>query len=782
MKIAVVFDAPKAIGVHNGVAGTYLDRTIEAVGSALDYPAVEFRDFFAVSEVQPGGRVPPIADVRKERDRLIDELEAWQPDRILSVGAAALNALDGGDRILTISKQRGRMRMLGDVPWLPTINHGAVIRAADLHRDFANDVYKILTQAAPVPPMNITLLMADDFDAVREGVAYALEGASVVAVDLETTGLSPYRDLPLAVGFGAVATDGTGVAVVVPREALKIDGVALALDANMWSRERRTVGHNFKFDMQFLAKIVGSWLPDDALVGDTLLLSHLIDERPNRPDSRVRGLGLKEIVATRYDFEYGFDFNDSTLTDADLYEYLAKDVCYTARLWLDLAEEEPDMVAVHDRLLMPISRGIARCELQGAPVDLAWVQETIVAFERRIARRQAAVEKAIVKLAPTMVIDNVLSPQQVADVMYDEWGMTPDVRKHGKLIIDDRSTDKDHVKSAVSKYLGTALDRQAKWLRSLERLRRDVRTRTTYQKSLMDRVDDDWRVRASFLIHGTSTGRLSSQGPNLQNVPSVDREDSSLFRPMRRAFRPREGYVWAEADYSQLELRVAAALSQDPDFMEVFRSGRDVHLEVASAIFNREPERISKAERFLAKAVAFGIIYGRGAKALTSGAEMRYVEQRLGGTAWTEEQADAFIRRFLASYPRLAQWMEQTQEQTLARGYVETPFGRRRRFPLMPSSRGETGAIRRQAVNTPIQSAASDICLEAMIAIQDATDGMDVRVLFPVHDSICLEIGDDSVKLIREICELMMEKDFMGVPLTIDFEYGPTWADVRKEE
>lgn len=782
MKLAMVFDAPKAVGIHRGVAGTYLDRAIEAVGSALGYPHVEFEDFYAVPEVQPGGRTPPIAEIRAERDRLLDELEAWQPDRILSVGAAALNALGNATRVLAISKERGRMRMLGDVPWLPTISHAAVIRSSDLHRDFVNDLYKVIAQPAPIPHMNIDLLIPTDVNDLSEMLEYITE-TTVISIDVETTGLQPYRDTVTALGIGAVDTSGTGVALIVPGKMLELQSQAQMIDAWLWSRERRTVGHNLKFDHQFLARMLGSWAPEDALLGDTLLLSHLIDERPNRPTSRVRGIGLKDIVATRYDYEYGFDFSDDTTTDMDLYTYLADDVCYTARLWYDLVEEEPAMAAVHDSLLMPISRGIARCELAGAPVDVGWVEETVRAFERRIDRRRAAVEKAIVALAPTMVVDNVLSAQQVADVMYDEWAMTPDVRKHGKLIVDDRSTDKDHVRSAVSKYLGTGLDRQAKWLRSLERLRRDVRTRTTYQKSLLDRVDDDWRVRASFLIHGTSTGRLSSQNPNLQNVPSVDREDSSLFRPMRRAFRPRDGWVWVEVDYSQLELRVAAALSKDEELIDVFRSGRDVHMEIASAIFGKEPARISKAERFLAKAVGFGIIYGRGAKATASGAEMRYLEQKLGGVAWTEEQADAFIKKFLRSYPQLAAWIEATQERALRDGYIETPYGRRRRFPLMPSSKGETGAIRRQAVNTPIQSAASDICLEAMLLLQEQLDGMQARVLFPVHDSICLEVLNDeaTIGLVREMCELVMEKEWHGVPLTVDFEYGPTWADVGKE-
>jgi len=227
---------------------------------------------------------------------------------------------------------------------------------------------------------------------------------------------------------------------------------------------------------------------------------------------------------------------------------------------------------------------------------------------------------------------------------------------------------------------------------------------------------------------------------------------------------------------------VAAALSGDTALIEVFKSGRDVHMEVATAIFSRPAEQISKSERFLAKAVGFGIIYGRGARALSSGAEMRYVEQKLGGKAWTEAQADAFIRKFLKSYPDLARWMDRLQEESLIAGYVETPFGRRRRFPLTPRSRGELGAIRRQAVNTPVQSAASDICLTAMVHIQPLLEDIGAQVLFPVHDSICIECAEDQIDTVEKICRQAMERDFMGVPLTVDFEYGPTWAEIKRVE
>jgi DNA polymerase-1 len=238
-----------------------------------------------------------------------------------------------------------------------------------------------------------------------------------------------------------------------------------------------------------------------------------------------------------------------------------------------------------------------------------------------------------------------------------------------------------------------------------------------------------------------------------------------------------------EVDYSQLELRVAAGMSGDRALTEVFTSGRDVHQEIAASIFSKPYDEVTKAERFLAKAVGFGIIYGRGPRALAAGAEMRYVEQKLGGTAWTEDQAGAFIKKFLRDYPQLDAWIRKLYDEVPEQGYVESPFGRRRRFPLRPRHRGELGSIQRQAVNTPVQSAASDLCLEAMVGIQSRLGDIDAQVLFPVHDSVCLEVAEADVERLEALCRDVMEKDdFMGVPLTVDFEVGETWADVAKTE
>jgi DNA polymerase-1 len=158
---------------------------------------------------------------------------------------------------------------------------------------------------------------------------------------------------------------------------------------------------------------------------------------------------------------------------------------------------------------------------------------------------------------------------------------------------------------------------------------------------------------------------------------------------------------------------------------------------------------------------------------------MEYAVRELGMKAWTEDQAQAFINKFLRSYPQLDAWIAKMHKKVPAQGYVESPFGRRRRFPLVTAR--ELSSIQRQAVNTPIQSAASDICLSAMVVIDQQTreKGIDATVLFPVHDSICIEVAEADIEKLRALCKHVMEKPFMGCPLTVDFEVGPTWADTH---
>lgn len=804
MKLAIVLESPRDA---SGPGHKYIDLTMPSLAKVAGVQ-VTHQYFFSVATESP--KAPGIKQVREEAQRLMAELAEWAPDAIVTLGKMPLNSFSKEPVVL--KNEHGRMRWVdlcneelctSKVPMTPTVAAWQVVRSPDLHRDWTTVVYKAVTQLAPLPPMDIETFVCESVDDLREALEH-LEGASVVGVDVETGGLKPYSDDLLAVGIGAMYDETSGVAVVIPHELLVEPEVTDLIWEAVWRSSRRSVGHNFKFDMQFLVRAIG-WPPEGASIGDTLLLAHLLDERPTRPSSRARGSGLKDLVAQRYDYQYGFDFTafyaagDAADWDA-MHQYLGEDVVYTARLWHDLVkdsvEEGSSVLATHDNLLAPAAEAIAHAEYAGAPVDGLWVAETLRQIERRIIRRTETLERTLKPMVLTLVIDNIMSPQQIADVMYDEWGMTPDVRKNGRVVENDRSTDKDHMEAAIAKYLKIpAMVPKARWLQALQKLRKDVKLASTYQASLLDRRDDDGRVRASFLLHGASTGRLSAREPALQTIPAVDdreelngrwryklRDGNWVTRPMRRAFAPKDGRLWIEVDYSQLELRVAAALSGDEAFIEVFRSGRDVHREVSAAIFSKTPEAITKPERYLAKAVAFGIIYGRSAEALATGAEMDYAERELGMTRWTTAAAELFIRKFLRSYPALEAWMGRLHKQAPVDGYVESAYGRRRRFPLV--SKRSLSSIERQAVNTPIQSAASDICLEAFTAIsrQILAEELSAVVLFPVHDSICIEAPPNEIVRVEAICRGIMEKEWYGVPLTVDFEYGPSWADVTAHE
>jgi DNA polymerase I-like protein with 3'-5' exonuclease and polymerase domains/uracil-DNA glycosylase len=803
--IAVVFDAPTGAEprrtVLDGVAGEIFAATLKSVARYAD-PGRSHADildeigiFYAVARPVPGGKAPKVATIRNCNARLMAELEAARPRMVLSVGAAACQALAFAN--VSLRDYRGQMRWLdlpsgGRVPWVATLSPGAVARSTDLYRDLSYDVLKTWTQKEPLPAPDVTIYVPRTSDDLRASVA-VLDGFSEVSCDVETTGVRPHRDKLLSVGFGAYYGDNKYVSVIAPYELLDDPEAREICWDTVFRKTRRTIFQNGKFDLAFLARWFGEPTPPDALLGDTLLLGHLLDERPNRDNSRVRGLGLKEQAAVRYDQEdYHWDWGAFYATpeaerDWDgLYGYQSLDVAYTARWWKDLVEEamaeSPRLLDVHDSVVMPGARTLSACELAGAPVDRDWLLEFSHWLRRRIARRESALLRASYDLGfPPDV--GIGSPAQIADVMYDVWKMTPDVRRKHKdkdSVTPDRSTDKEHIEAAIVKYVtcnDEALVRAARWLRSLLRWRADKKNLSTYSETLLERVDEDGRIRASFLLHGTATGRLSSREPNLQNIPAVDRHGATPYPP-RRAFAPPPGYLWVEADYSQLELRVAAWLSGDPDFIRVFAEGKDIHTEVASTMFSKPPEQISKPERFLAKAVDFGILYGRTGEAISKGAEMDYLERKLGGRRWDVPTANAFIAKFMRGYPRLAEWLEENAADAVKNGYVESPFGRRRRFPFKPRTKYEVWAIGRQANNTPIQSAASDLCLMAMARIAlRLPEG--ATVLFPVHDSICLEVRADLMPEVEKILREEMEQTVGGVPLTVDVECGPSWADLH---
>jgi DNA polymerase-1 len=290
----------------------------------------------------------------------------------------------------------------------------------------------------------------------------------------------------------------------------------------------------------------------------------------------------------------------------------------------------------------------------------------------------------------------------------------------------------------------------------------------TYVDGLLALTDLTNSVHASFNLAGTSTGRLSCNDPALQTIPQM------AGPAIRRAFVPPPGYVWMKADYSQLELRVAAYLSQDSNMIQAFIDERDIHSEVAAAMFQIDPNDVSKKQRYAAKFVDFGVLYGRGAFSIAYGRELRQYH-------WTEQMAQEFIDNYLNEFSRLRDWMAGQRRDVLSKQELSTPLGRIRRWPFIhQSTRGEA---QRQALNFPIQSTASDITLNALIHLHSELLARELltRIVITVHDEIDLVVKIEELPEVVDLVYNCMENRLpldINVPIKAEIEIGPNWADV----
>jgi DNA polymerase-1 len=298
---------------------------------------------------------------------------------------------------------------------------------------------------------------------------------------------------------------------------------------------------------------------------------------------------------------------------------------------------------------------------------------------------------------------------------------------------------------------------------------------STYIDTIPNLVEQDGRLHTTFIQAGSTTGRMASQNPNLQNIPIK----TELGRRIRKAFIADKQFCLAAFDYSQIELRVAAFLSGDKKLIDIFKSGRDVHTEVASQVFKVPAEKVDKEMRRKAKIINFGILYGMGVNAL---------RQNLGGT---REEAQTFYNEYFATFTRLAAYLDEVKAEALRNGYTETFFGRRRYFEGIKSTMPHIRAqAERTAINAPIQGTGADMIKVAMVKIdtyiKDKKLEKDVHQLLQVHDELILEIKesifDDIKSDIKSIMESVLTlKETSGVPIVTGSEAGPNWGELEEK-
>lgn len=439
-------------------------------------------------------------------------------------------------------------------------------------------------------------------------------------------------------------------------------------------------------------------------------------------------------------------------TVADILEYAKRATLKEALPELVRMLEQQGLEKVYAEIELPIVPIIERAQRHGVLVDVEHLKKLSVEYHKKLS----VLESTIWKLAGEEF--NINSPKQLGVVLFDKMGLSTKGLK--KTAGGARSTRESELAKLAQEHEIVA---HVIAYRELQKLL------STYVDNIPAMVDRDGRLHTTLNQTGTTTGRMSSNDPNMQNIPSHD----GMGTEIRNAFIAPEGCVLAAFDYSQIEMRVLAVLASDEKLKEVFQKGKDVHSAVASFVFDVPESEVTKDMRRKAKVINFGIVYGMGVQALRT---------NLGGTL---EEARAFYQEYFEDFPKIAAYFEQVKKNARARGYTQTMYGRRRYVKGISSSIPYIrAAAERAAVNAPLQGTAADIIKIAMKkaddALKDAGLLEDARLLLQIHDELLYEIKEEALPKAREIIKKAME-DFpdISVPIAMNVSTGKRWGEMR---
>lgn len=411
---------------------------------------------------------------------------------------------------------------------------------------------------------------------------------------------------------------------------------------------------------------------------------------------------------------------------------------------------------VYEKIEKPLIPVIEKMQKRGVLINPSVLKTLADEYRTELER----IEKRIHETAGREF--NVSSPKQLGEILFDELKIIPEKMK--KTAGGQRSTRESELEKMREMHpiIADILE-----YRELKKLL------STYIDNLPLMLGEDGRLHAEFLQTGTTTGRMSSQNPNLQNIPMR----SERGRAIRHAFIASEGFSLVALDYSQIELRIAALLSGDKKLCEIFKNGRDVHTEVAVQVFRVAPETVDAEMRRRAKIINFGILYGMGVNALRA---------QLGSTT---AEAHQYLEDYFSTFKTLSEYMESTKGFARKNGYTETLFGRRRQFPEMKSSLPYVRAqAERMAINAPIQGTQADIIKLAMVRVDEMIEKekaeRDAYLLLQVHDELVYEIRAERVSelsaKIKEIMESVLPKEeARDVPIIATMKSGPNWGNMQ---
>ena len=587
-----------------------------------------------------------------------------------------------------------------------------------------------------------------------------LDAAPAFALDTETTSLNPMQaelvGISFAIRHGEAAYLPLAHHYAGAPEQLDRAAVLARLKPLLENREPKIVGQHLKYDRHIFANygIALGGIEHSGVVDDTLLQSYVLEaHQPHELGNlAARHLGLATIsyddVTGRGASRIGFE----QVAVERASEYAAEDADVTLRVRDALAPQlaaSSKLEYVYRQIELPVAEILFRMERAGVLLD----RNLLAVQSGELGRKMLELEQRAFQEAGQPF--NLGSPKQIGDILFTQKGLPVVKKTPGGAPSTDEETlallALDHpIARAILDYRGMA------------------KLKSTYTDKLPQMVHPQTgRLHTSYSQATAVTGRLSSAEPNLQNIPARTAEG----RRIREAFIAPPGHVLVSADYSQIELRIMAHLSDDPGLLRAFAEDRDIHTATAAEVFGVALDEVSSDQRRMAKVINFGLIYGMSAFGLASQLNLE------------RAAAQAYIDRYFARYPGVADYMQRTREAARSQGYVETVFGRRLYLPEINAKNGQRRqGAERAAINAPMQGTAADLIKLAMIAVQGWLDREKLasRLLLQVHDELILEVPENELDRVRaELPGQMCNVAALKVPLRVGVGAGRNWESAH---
>jgi len=572
-----------------------------------------------------------------------------------------------------------------------------------------------------------------------------------VCFDTETTNLDPL--LAELVGIAFSWEKGKGYYVAFPEDKAVIEAYLKMLQPFFDSENIQKIGQNLKYDLKVLAKY------NVAVRGklfDTMLAHYLInpDMRHNMDVLAETYLNYSPVSITELIGKKGK--NQLNMREVDLVkvtEYATEDADITLQLKTVFAKmlDKTTTRELFEKVEIPILKVLADMELTGISLDKNFLKSLSKNLDEDIIQ----LEKNIYQQAGTNF--NLASPKQLGTVLFEQL----------KLIDKPKKTKTGQY--ATGEEVLSYLAPKHEIVRNILDWRQLIKLKNTYVDTLPEQVNPKTgRIHTEYMQTVAATGRLSSNNPNLQNIPIR----TERGREVRKAFIAKdENHVLLAADYSQIELRIIAALSGDPSMIESFKNGEDIHKSTASKVFGVPLEEVTREQRSQAKTVNFGIIYGVSAFGLSQQTDL------------SRSDSKNLIDTYYATYPKLKDYIQSQIDYAVEHGYVKTILGRRRYLPDIHSQNAVVrSAAERNAVNAPIQGSAADIIKLAMIRIFDQLNEnqLNTKMLLQVHDELVFEVPKNELETVSQLIKREMESAYkLEVPLSVDLGVGNNWMEAH---